>query len=122
MRELHDSLELMEKIHEHDLDKKDKELESEVEQFERFKKSHCEDTVPNIDSAFDCPVCYEMMAPPRRIFECKNGHLICEFCEKRPEIKTCPTCRGNLGRRGQRKRSLAMESVVELYCKKLKME
>ena len=26
-------------------------------------------------------VCFEEMVPPTRIFQCKNGHLICEPCK-----------------------------------------
>jgi len=40
-----------------------------------------------------CPVCYEAMKPPRRIFQCNNGHLLCEACKNQPKLKGCPTCR-----------------------------
>ena len=42
-------------------------------------------------SSPECPVCYEMMAPPQRIFQCSNGHLICGGC--RPRLEGCPKCR-----------------------------
>ena len=35
---------------------------------------------------FECPVCYETMAPPSRIFQCNNGHLICEDCKSHSEV------------------------------------
>ena len=35
---------------------------------------------------FECPVCYEIMAPPSRIFQCNNGHLICEACKCHTEV------------------------------------
>ena len=35
---------------------------------------------------FECPVCYETMAPPSRIFQCNNGHLICEDCKSHTEV------------------------------------
>ena len=35
---------------------------------------------------FECPVCYEIMAPPSRIFQCNNGHLICEACKCHSEV------------------------------------
>ena len=40
-----------------------------------------------------CPVCYETMKPPRRIFQCNNGHLVCEVCKNQPQLRGCPTCR-----------------------------
>jgi len=40
-----------------------------------------------------CPVCWEAMKPPRRIFQCQNGHLICEVCRSQPQTRGCPTCR-----------------------------
>ena len=35
---------------------------------------------------FECPVCYEVMSPPSRIFQCNNGHLICEDCKAHSEV------------------------------------
>ena len=35
----------------------------------------------------------QVMSPPSRIFQCSNGHLICEECKQRQEIRSCPTCR-----------------------------
>ena len=35
----------------------------------------------------------QVMSPPSRIFQCSNGHLICEQCKQRQEIRSCPTCR-----------------------------
>jgi len=32
-----------------------------------------------------CPACYEEMSPPRQIYTCSNGHLICSDC--RPNIR-----------------------------------
>ena len=73
-------------------------------------------TIPRnsiLEKDFECPVCYEVrniinflsallniifsppqvMSPPSRIFQCSNGHLICEECKQRQEIRSCPTCR-----------------------------
>ena len=41
----------------------------------------------------ECPVCLEMLMPPIRIMQCANGHLVCEVCESKPELTSCPTCR-----------------------------
>merc|ERR1712215_137192 len=40
-----------------------------------------------------CPVCWEEMKPPKRIFQCTNGHLVCEGCRNQPQLVKCPTCR-----------------------------
>jgi len=40
-----------------------------------------------------CPVCYESLKPPKRIFQCTNGHLVCEVCKRQPQLTGCPTCR-----------------------------
>ena len=40
----------------------------------------------------ECPVCMENMLPPRRIFQCKNGHIICEICQPKIKEQKCPTC------------------------------
>ena len=42
---------------------------------------------------FECPVCMDDMKPPTRIFQCRNGHVICENCKAHPELNTCPSCR-----------------------------
>lgn len=41
----------------------------------------------------ECPVCMEGMRPPRRIWQCSDGHPVCEFCRKKPQVNCCPTCR-----------------------------
>ena len=33
----------------------------------------------------ECPACYEEMSPPRQIFTCGNGHMICSSCK--PHIR-----------------------------------
>ena len=39
----------------------------------------------------ECPVCMEEMMPPMKIFNCRNGHLICSDC--RPNVTKCTICR-----------------------------
>merc|ERR1719500_351239 len=38
-------------------------------------------SAPSQPQVPECPVCLEEMAPPTRIFQCRNGHLICEPCK-----------------------------------------
>ena len=103
----------MEKGHKLQVEKEEKELAGVKEELKVFKRSHKQ--IPDPD--FDCPVCLDTMAPPKKILECERGHLICEDCMKRPEIKTCPTCRGPL--RGRNRRNFAMERMIEDYYLKM---
>jgi len=49
--------------------------------------------VETTKSELECPVCMEEMKPPRRIWQCSDGHPVCEHCRKKPEVTCCPTCR-----------------------------
>jgi len=63
---------------------------------------------------FECPVCYDVMVPPSRIFQCNNGHLICEDCKCHSEIRSCPTCRVPLGPNSLL-RNIPMEKLAKTY-------
>ena len=39
----------------------------------------------------ECPVCLEDLKPPLKIFNCRNGHLICSVCK--PKVNICTNCR-----------------------------
>jgi len=41
----------------------------------------------------ECPVCLELAWPPRKIFQCREGHIVCDTCKANPNLKTCPICR-----------------------------
>ena len=43
-----------------------------------------------------CPICWESLKPGERIFQCINGHLVCEICKHEPQVKCCPTCRQDI--------------------------
>ena len=34
----------------------------------------------------DCPICFESMTPPTRIFQCGNGHLVCGGCKPKLQV------------------------------------
>lgn len=51
------------------------------------------ETMTNTRSELECPVCLEEMRPPRRIWQCSDGHAVCDFCRRKPSINSCPTCR-----------------------------
>ena len=54
-----------------------------------------------------CPICCEDMIG--KIWQCKNGHLICNNCNRRDECTNCPECRDNL----PRTRNLILEKIIE---------
>ena len=35
----------------------------------------------------DCPICCTSLIPPMRIFQCSDGHLLCEGCHNHPTIR-----------------------------------
>ena len=39
----------------------------------------------------ECPVCLESLAPPVRLYNCPDGHLVCGNC--RPRVDNCGLCR-----------------------------
>jgi len=52
-------------------------------------------TVQNLQKskkAPECPVCFHQLLPPKQMFQCVEGHIVCGTC--RPKIQICPTCRG----------------------------
>ena len=60
----------------------------------------------------ECPVCLEEIKPPRKIFQCSNGHAIYEYCRHHCEVKCCPTCRIKLTKKSVTRNILA-ESLAE---------
>ena len=50
------------------------------------------DLIKEILSEFDCPVCFELMSLPKRIYSCSNDHFICSLCLTDPRMFQCPQC------------------------------
>merc|ERR1712106_493827 len=46
-----------------------------------------------IRTELECPVCFAEMKPPVHIWQCAQGHPVCQPCKSRPEVRHCPTCR-----------------------------
>jgi len=46
-----------------------------------------------IRTELECPVCFAEMKPPVHIWQCAQGHPVCQPCRSRPEVRHCPTCR-----------------------------
>jgi len=66
------------------------------------------ETKPNMDLAglLECPICTDIIKPPLQIWQCPEGHTICETCSNRPELEVCPQCRMNIQGRMSRCRVL----------------
>jgi len=47
------------------------------------------------EEAPECPVCMTEMLPPKMIFQCSEGHLVCSDCK--PRLEACATCRDQNG-------------------------
>lgn len=56
-----------------------------------------------------CPFCQEDMAPPGEIWQCREGHSLCQKCRARPDMQACPTCMGQFMGRNK-----ALEQVAAL--------
>jgi len=41
----------------------------------------------------ECPVCLELAWPPKRIYQCREGHIVCDVCKSNPNLRNCPMCR-----------------------------
>ena len=65
------------------------------------------------EDQFACPVCLEVLRPPLRIFQCPEGHILCENCKENPAIVHCPQCRVPLERNCSRNR--ALEEVARSF-------
>ena len=78
---------------------KDRRLKKEMEEQNQEQKFE-EKSEPNINidkeekelqdkmaTLFKCPVCSVMMSPPREIYQCLDGHILCKECRNAEEIK-----------------------------------
>ena len=65
------------------------------------------------DDQFACPVCMELLKPPLRIFQCPEGHILCENCKENPSLVHCPQCRVPLEKNCSRNR--ALEEVARTF-------
>ena len=65
---------------------------------------------PDDDLGLECPICLDMPKVGQKIFQCRNGHTLCESCSER--VTYCPTCRHPLENHGQRTRNLVAEKYI----------
>ena len=65
-------------------------LNSEIDLTE---ENYAAEELKEVLSEFECPVCFEIMMPPKRIYSCSNDHYICSLCLTDTKMKACPLCR-----------------------------
>ena len=91
--------------------------------FDRVRES-----IAGVSSQFECPVCFEEMKPPLNMYQCRQGHVVCEVfrilysalfhrfflqnCKNEGQLTVCPSCRGSIVGR-----NFAMEKLAEEYFK-----
>ena len=63
---------------------------------------------------FECPVCYNLLAPPLQILQCSAGHVICSACREQG-IESCPSCRNKIIGRAHH-----MEGIARVFFNELK--
>ena len=81
--------------------------------------SHSNLDMTLFDKDFECSVCLDDMKPPVKIFQCRNGHVMCESCKNHPEVITCPTCRIPLPGPNALMRNIPMEKLARSYFEKV---
>ena len=69
----------------------------------KFMEEEEDDLVP------ECPVCLVDMLPPKQIFQCLEGHLVCSDCRPRANAFGCVTCRN---KNGYQSRARYIEDLV----------
>lgn len=47
--------------------------------------------------SYPCPVCFDSLKAPKKIFQCSQGHYVCDLCLRKLKKgnNECPTCREN---------------------------
>eukprot|EP00092_Neocalanus_flemingeri_P016696 GFUD01018059.1.p1 GENE.GFUD01018059.1~~GFUD01018059.1.p1 ORF type:complete len:278 (-),score=72.12 GFUD01018059.1:193-993(-) len=70
------------------------------------------ESIVGVNSQFECPVCFEEMKPPVNMFQCRQGHVVCQNCRNQGRLTECPSCRGSIVGR-----NFAMEKLAEEYFK-----
>ena len=63
-----------------------------------------------IKDHLECPVCLEI-PKSTKIYQCENGHIVCEQCFSKSAVKICPLCRESMFKT----RSLITEQVLSRY-------
>ena len=95
------------------LEKHRQEVDEEMRSTRKRKRAsvEVEEQTSNHPSPPECPVCFTEMAPPTKIFQCSNGHHICESCKSKLDPFKCPKCRKRMIGR-----ATDMENFLSTFC------
>jgi len=85
-------------------------LRGDLDKAQRYNASNAQNEE---DCNLACPVCLELLKPPLRIFQCPEGHILCENCKENPSMVHCPQCRVRLDSNCSRNR--ALEEIARTY-------
>ena len=71
------------------LRREDQESIEHLDNIEKESQVNLEDTklAKTLKSHFKCPICEDLMSPPSPIYQCEDGHILCQHCKKNPDIK-----------------------------------
>ena len=59
-----------------------------------LNENSASEDLKNFLSEYECPICFDVMASPKRIYACSNGnHFICSLCLFDTKMSCCPSCR-----------------------------
>ena len=61
---------------------------SQLQQIEPLKQEICNLQVAVLTAEFECPVYFEIMGPPKEVFQCPIGHFICGDCNLQGSFMT----------------------------------
>ena len=91
------------------------DYERQKREYEFYEKCFQEGKYDEIikDLNKECPICFKEMLTPIKIFQCSQGHLLCEICFKKvsASTKVCPFCKRDVVTTPIRNR--ALEEAIE---------
>ena len=89
--------------------------EQQMREYEFYNKCFQEEKYDEIIKELDreCPICFEDMLTPTKIFQCSQGHLLCQTCFEKVNVTTkiCPFCKRDVVTLPIRNR--ALEEAIE---------
>merc|ERR1712107_94234 len=97
----------------HQLEKVQTQAEKEKES---IQKEHDNNIAAMWKTEFECPICFEEMKPPMRIWQCVDGHAICAGCREKLESKGCPPCSRSIDGRNFTLEKMARSLFGEDIC------
>ena len=67
--------------------KKEKEEQKVEEEKKAVEDKEEKELQKGLAALFKCPLCAVTMSPPRKIYQCMDGHILCKECRKSEKVK-----------------------------------